>query len=174
MKYREKYSLWLEAERYLAYNKATMKFRERVEIKPSCDDCPMMARFEALHDSLDSEARELLEAAMSGKVNEMLKASLIEDGTPEDIADEIIKHHAPNIHNENVSAVSKLDERTEASASVAEKFLESCEGRMKMRAQRHGRQVTVTVCMSEMMDLTTSFGGGDLVTVKRERADKDS
>ena len=43
-----------------------MKFRERVEIKPSCADCPMLARFEVLYDELEHNAREILEAAMSG------------------------------------------------------------------------------------------------------------
>ena len=150
---------------------STMKFRERVEIKPSCADCPMLARFEVLYDELEHNAREILEAAMSGDIERQLIASYVSDGVDEHEAREIVQSHHADIHKENVDAVMQLDKRTEASATLAEKLLDSCRGSLEMCESRYGCQIVVTVCLSEMMDIVSTMGGGDVATIKRERAE---
>lgn len=130
----------------------------------------MLRRNELLHDSIADSAGLFATAAMSGEISGGIRELLLSEGMSEEEADALLAHNAEMIHQETVNAVQSMDEQAAAGVTLANKFMEHCDGKLKMRARKNGQQVVVTVCMSELMMSVEDAGIRDIVDVERSIA----
>lgn len=146
-----------------------MKLFDVVTVPDRCKTCPHILSFQRSYDETSDTIQELVEAGLSGAALETMAQQMsdVED-IPIDIARSIAEQRSEEIRRGINEHIDEMDEDQGVKQSLAEKFTRYCEGPLDMSATRLGRQVVVTVCMSEVVnEMNDEMGGNELTIVKR-------
>ncbi len=128
------------------------EFSDDVTVPDRCRGCAHLQNIERAYGVFADEYDEIVKMYFDGNINEFLIGTGVEMGMSMDEAVRAVLHDPASTHQAMSQATEELADLRDRAARVARKLVECCPGTLKMRAAKAGRQVTVTVCMSEAME----------------------
>ena len=157
--------------RVMLYTMDMIEFSERVTIPDRCKRCVTLARLASLHDMVSRDVDEMTEAGLSGKITQDLIDAVVHyEGISHEEAAEFIASKQPDITEDTVHMLDKMDEVRDTQVNLGQRIVDACpDGVLSMRARRNGHEVVVRVCMSSIREVVPNSGKYDAEIVGIER-----
>lgn len=146
-----------------------MRFNEVVEIPRRCRECPMLGRVATDYNNLEVRKVGLLDYSSENKQRAISEIAVHEDISLEE-AEEFYVLHEIDFRTALLHEHDDIVQAQENEIGIAHKMLLLCQdGVLRMRAARNGTQVEVTVCMSDVIRMSSAITGFEIAKVSRKQ-----
>ena len=143
---------------------------DTVSIPDRCKGCNHLERVGEVYDFYSSEYEGALDAGLTGEASQRFIEGLVMSGVPREDAEREITGNPDKVRDVLLSAADSMDDAREQCTRFAERLVGECsDGLLKMRATRNGKQIIVSVCMSEAIrGAGQAMGNVEPVRVERK------
>ena len=141
-----------------------------VTIPDRCKGCNHLEGLGDLYDLSSEGYQGILDAGLNGDIARQFVESLMRrTGLTREDAEQVARDNSDELRRVTLEFADGIDEDRERSIELMKEILAGCsDGLLKMRATRNGKQVIVSLCMSDAIQEIRQIRG-DIELVREER-----